>query len=40
MAALAREHGLTVISTDTNFAKFRDVAWLNPVSGDEHPPSP
>ena len=34
LAALAREHGLTVVSTDTDFAKFSGVAWLNPVSAD------
>jgi hypothetical protein len=33
LAALAREHGLTVISTDTDFAKFADVAWINPCRG-------
>ena len=32
LAALAREHGLTVVSTDTDFARFSGVAWLNPVS--------
>jgi hypothetical protein len=32
LAALAREHGLTVVSTDTDFARFPSVAWLNPVS--------
>jgi len=32
LAALALEHGLTVVSTDTDFAKFSSVAWLNPVS--------
>ena len=35
LAALAREHGLTVVSTDTDFGKFRSVAWLNPVTGEE-----
>jgi toxin-antitoxin system PIN domain toxin len=35
LAALAREHGLTVASTDSDFAKFRHVAWLNPVTGEE-----
>jgi uncharacterized protein len=35
LAALVGEHGLTVISTDADFAKFRDVAWLNPVTGEE-----
>ena len=32
LAALALEHGLTVVSTDTDFARFPRVAWLNPVS--------
>ena len=32
LAALALEHGLTVVSTDTDFAKFPGVVWLNPVS--------
>ncbi len=30
LAALALEHGLTVVSTDTDFARFPGVAWLNP----------
>lgn len=30
LAALAREHGLTVASTDSDFAKFTDVSWVNP----------
>jgi len=30
LAALAREHGLTVVSTDTDFAKFTTVPWVNP----------
>lgn len=30
LAALAREHGLTVVSTDTDFAKFTGVPWVNP----------
>lgn len=39
LAALAREHGLTVASTDTDFVKFRSVSWFNPVTGDEHHPA-
>jgi uncharacterized protein len=39
LAALAREHGLTVVSTDSDFAKFRRVTWLNPVTGEERRPS-
>lgn len=33
LAALAIEHGLTVCSADTDFARFPDVAWLNPLRG-------
>ena len=32
LAALAQEHGLTVVSTDTDFARFPGVTWLNPVT--------
>jgi toxin-antitoxin system PIN domain toxin len=32
LAALAIEHGLTVCSADTDFARFTDVAWQNPVA--------
>lgn len=31
LAALALEHGLTVCSTDTDFARFPDVEWQNPL---------
>lgn len=31
LAALAVEHGLTVCSTDTDFARFKDVPWVNPL---------
>jgi toxin-antitoxin system PIN domain toxin len=30
LAALAIEHGLTICSTDTDFARFREVDWLDP----------
>lgn len=30
LAALAREHGLTVVSTDTDFARFTGLTRLNP----------
>lgn len=30
LAALAIEHGLTVISADTDFARFPGVRWENP----------
>lgn len=39
LAALAREHGLTVASTDSDFGKFRDITWLNPVTGQERRPA-
>ncbi|MBV8910001.1 MAG: PIN domain-containing protein [Gammaproteobacteria bacterium] len=32
VAALAIEHGLTVCSADTDFARFREIRWENPVS--------
>jgi toxin-antitoxin system PIN domain toxin len=31
LAALALEHGLTVCSTDTDFARFTEVRWTNPL---------
>lgn len=33
LAALALEHGLTVYSADTDFARFAEVRWVNPVAG-------
>ena len=32
LAALAIEHGLTVCSTDTDFARFGNVRWTNPLT--------
>jgi uncharacterized protein len=32
LAALAVEHGLTLQSTDGDFAKFRDLRWENPLA--------
>ena len=32
LAALAIEHGLTVCSADGDFARFSDVAWVDPLS--------
>lgn len=32
LAALAIEHGLTVCSADTDFARFTEVRWLDPVA--------
>lgn len=31
MAALAIEHGLSVCSADTDFARFQEVRWHNPL---------
>lgn len=31
LAALAIEHGLTIYSADTDFARFAEVRWENPV---------
>ena len=32
LAALAIEHGLVVMSTDTDFARFPEVRWENPLA--------
>ena len=32
LAALAIEHGVAVCSADTDFARFREVQWINPLS--------
>lgn len=32
LAALAIEHGLEVATADTDFARFRDVRWVNPLT--------
>jgi toxin-antitoxin system PIN domain toxin len=31
LAALAIEHGLTLCSTDTDFARFSELSWNNPL---------
>jgi predicted nucleic acid-binding protein len=31
LAALAIEHGVTLISTDTDFSRFRGPQWENPL---------
>jgi len=31
LAALALEHGLEIFSADTDFARFREVRWHNPL---------
>jgi uncharacterized protein len=32
LAALCVEHGLAVVSADSDFARFRDLVWINPVA--------
>ncbi|HVV01564.1 MAG TPA: TA system VapC family ribonuclease toxin [Verrucomicrobiae bacterium] len=32
LAAMAQERNATLVSTDTNFARFRRLKWMNPVS--------
>ena len=32
LAALAIEHGLTICSTDTDFARFTEIRWENPLA--------
>lgn len=32
LAALAIEHGLTIYSTDTDFARFAELRWENPLA--------
>ncbi len=32
LAALAIEHGLAVCSADTDFARFREIRWVNPLA--------
>lgn len=32
LAALAVEHGLAIVSADSDFARFPEVRWVNPVA--------
>lgn len=32
LAALCIEHGLPIVSTDTDFARFTEVQWINPLT--------
>jgi len=38
LAALAIEHGLTLCSTDGDFAKFPNLTWKNPLTVEAAPP--
>jgi uncharacterized protein len=33
LAALALEHGLAVVTADTDFARFPEIRWINPLVG-------
>ena len=33
LAALAIEHGLVLMSADTDFARFDELRWQNPLAG-------
>jgi uncharacterized protein len=35
LAALALEHGLTLCSADTDFARFSELRWVNPLARDQ-----
>jgi toxin-antitoxin system PIN domain toxin len=32
LAALCIEHGLDIVSADSDFARFRELTWINPVA--------
>lgn len=32
LAAIAIEHGLALASADTDFARFRELTWVNPIA--------
>jgi toxin-antitoxin system PIN domain toxin len=32
LAALCVEHGLRIVSADSDFARFRELTWVNPVA--------
>jgi toxin-antitoxin system PIN domain toxin len=32
LAALCVEHGLIIVSADSDFARFRELTWMNPVA--------
>ena len=33
LAAICIEHGLEIVSADSDFARFTEITWLNPVQG-------
>jgi toxin-antitoxin system PIN domain toxin len=35
LAAIAIEHGLVVCSADTDFARFREIQWHNPIAASQ-----
>jgi predicted nucleic acid-binding protein len=32
LAAMCIEHGLQIVSADSDFARFTEIRWLNPVA--------
>lgn len=32
LAALCLEHGLTIVSADSDFARFPEITWVNPIA--------
>jgi uncharacterized protein len=32
LASLALEHGLAIVSADSDFARFPDLTWINPIT--------
>ena len=32
LAALCIEHGLDIVSADSDFARFTELTWINPVA--------
>jgi uncharacterized protein len=32
LAAIASEHGLAIVSADSDFARFPEIRWINPVA--------
>lgn len=33
LAALAIDHGVAIVSTDSDFARFDEIQWVNPLTG-------